>query len=228
MSLTITINDINNLTDTERAVLRYVLDGVPLTDELCEHQPPAKEYPTVPESLRAPIVTVAPPPVPVEPEEVCSPHTTVVAAPPAPPAPASAELDSAGLPWDKRIHSSSKAKIADGTWRKLRGVDNTLVGTVEAELRMVQAIPVSTAALTPEVQDAPPTPVAPLPPVPQAPVTFADLMKHITPMLVSGKLPQDKVMAIAAEFGLPHLAALGARPDLVAAVKARIDAEVGV
>jgi hypothetical protein len=145
-------------------------------------------------------------------------------------------LDSAGLPWDKRIHSSSKAKVADGTWRKLRGVDEALVVTVEAELRAVQAIPVAPslpsfseridsfiANYTAAVEHMLPTP---LPPVPQAPVTFADLMKHITPMLVSGKLPQGKVMAIAAEFGLPHLAALGARPDLVAAVKARIDAEV--
>jgi hypothetical protein len=63
--------------------------------------------------------------------------------------------------------------------------------------------------------------------VPPAPLTFADLMKHVTPMLVSGKLPQDTLLAVTAEFGLPHLAALGARPDLVEAVRARIDEVVG-
>lgn len=33
------------------------------------------------------------------------------------------ELDSAGLPWDSRIHSSNKTKLANGTWRPKKGVD---------------------------------------------------------------------------------------------------------
>lgn len=44
-------------------------------------------------------------------------------------------VDAAGLPWDERIHASSKALIADGTWRKKRGVADDLVAQVEAELR---------------------------------------------------------------------------------------------
>jgi len=43
--------------------------------------------------------------------------------------------DSAGLPWDDRVHSSSKALNADGTWRKRRGVTDETVAAVEAELR---------------------------------------------------------------------------------------------
>ena len=35
--------------------------------------------------------------------------------PPAPPAPG-VDVDSTGLPWDPRIHSGGKAKIAAGTW----------------------------------------------------------------------------------------------------------------
>lgn len=232
------------------------------------------------------------------------------------PIPASAELDSDGLPWDKRIHSSSRNKLQDGTWRKLKGVDKDLVVAVEAELRAVQALPVPQTHGSPELDaDAekleatagagaagptladvlvafavlpvpvapvveaviavpspdpdnrreageavasvpvPPAPIVPAstiaemqaalaaaeqhgvhggegatnpaPVSPAAPLTFAEMMKSVTPMLVSGKLSQDKMIAIAAEFGLPHMAALGARPDLVAAVKARIDAEVG-
>ena len=44
-------------------------------------------------------------------------------------------VDSAGLPWDERIHARTKAIVNDGTWRKRRGVDDNLVRQVEAELR---------------------------------------------------------------------------------------------
>lgn len=45
-------------------------------------------------------------------------------------------VDTAMLPWDERIHSKNKALNADGTWRKRRGVDGTLIATVEAELKL--------------------------------------------------------------------------------------------
>lgn len=66
-------------------------------------------------------------------------------APPAPPAPEpivyGANLDSKGLPWDERIHASSKAKVADGSWRQKRNVDPSLVTAVEAELKALMGIP---------------------------------------------------------------------------------------
>ena len=43
--------------------------------------------------------------------------------------------DSAGIPWDARIHSTKKAINADGTWRKRRGVTDAEVAAVETELR---------------------------------------------------------------------------------------------
>lgn len=45
------------------------------------------------------------------------------------------EFDSAGLPWDERIHAPSKATNKDGTWRARRGIDPAIVIAVEAELR---------------------------------------------------------------------------------------------
>ena len=51
------------------------------------------------------------------------------------PAPAAAAVDAKGLPWDERIHASSRAKIADGSWRMKRGVQSHVVEAVEAELR---------------------------------------------------------------------------------------------
>lgn len=49
----------------------------------------------------------------------------------APPQPAG--VDSEGYPWDERIHASSRNTVADGTWRKKRGVDDALVASVRAE-----------------------------------------------------------------------------------------------
>lgn len=53
----------------------------------------------------------------------------------APPA-AGAEVDAAGMPWDERIHSSSKEKVVKGnTWKYKRGVADALKLQVEAEHR---------------------------------------------------------------------------------------------
>lgn len=53
------------------------------------------------------------------------------------------ELDSEGLPWDKRIHASTKTKIASGTWKLARGVDASVVEAVKAELRGLMSVPVT-------------------------------------------------------------------------------------
>lgn len=45
-----------------------------------------------------------------------------------------AELDINGLPWDDRIHSSSKNKNADGSWRGRKGVAPPIIAKVKAEL----------------------------------------------------------------------------------------------
>lgn len=46
------------------------------------------------------------------------------------------ELDSRGLPWDGRIHASTKSKKKDGAWTALRGLnDEAKVKQIEAELR---------------------------------------------------------------------------------------------
>lgn len=45
-------------------------------------------------------------------------------------------VDAAGLPWDERIHVSTKTKKkGDGCWKRIPGVDPKLVESVEAELR---------------------------------------------------------------------------------------------
>ena len=49
-------------------------------------------------------------------------------------------VDSRGLPWDSRIHSSNKEQGKDGVWRRRRGVDPELEKQVEAELFAVKGV----------------------------------------------------------------------------------------
>ena len=67
-------------------------------------------------------------------------------------APASAlvsEVDTAGIPWDGRIHASTKNKTQQGVWKRKRGVDPALVETVTAKL--AQPAPAPVAQPTPAV-----------------------------------------------------------------------------
>lgn len=47
------------------------------------------------------------------------------------------EFDKRGMPWDERIHASSKSINADGTWRNKRGIDKETLEAVEKELLSV-------------------------------------------------------------------------------------------
>ncbi len=60
---------------------------------------------------------------------------------------AGVEVDSQGLPYDARIHSSSRERIKDGTWKLKRGTDPALVESVRAEYKAVMAIPAPTPIL---------------------------------------------------------------------------------
>lgn len=111
------------------------------------------------------------------------------------------EVDSAGMPWDHRIHASSRAKVADGTWRQRRNLDPNVLAQVQAEMLQVMGLPVPAQAAavgsighgaseatgyiaepaehTPEqafidaVIPPPPPPFAPSAVVPAAPVAIA-------------------------------------------------------
>lgn len=56
------------------------------------------------------------------------------------------ELDAAGMPWDERIHSSTRSKLQNGNWKLKRGVDPDLVATVTH----AQSVPTPTPEPTEE------------------------------------------------------------------------------
>lgn len=86
------------------------------------------------------------------------------------------ELDSAGLPWDERIHAGTKRQNADGSWTLKKGVDKELVAQVIEELKGAPAT--TTAPTTPVKPVTPVTPAAPATPVkPVTPATPAAPVK---------------------------------------------------
>lgn len=76
---------------------------------------------------------------------------------------AAGDVDSKGTPWDARIHSESKATVADGSWRKRRGVSDELFAEVMAELADAAPPP------PPADEDVPLAPSDDSVPVPPAP-----------------------------------------------------------
>lgn len=156
------------------------------------------------------------------------PAASAVPSPPpaaATPAPAAA-VDAKGLPWDERIHASSRAKIADGSWRMKRGVQSHVVEAVEAELRAqmgfvgqsgstvaFDAAPADGASVPPPPAAPAPAP-APLPPGPPA-LTFGIVASRIGKAVTAGTLSGNVLSVKLAELGFPDgLHTVNARPDM--------------
>ena len=177
--------------------------------------------------VTGPLAPPAPPAAGAVPSATAPEATTgssaAPAAPPVPPAPPAAatqppapvgEVDKNGLPWDERIHSGSRAKVADGGWRMKRGVDATKVAEVEAELRgqAVAAPPPPPPAANPLDNLKPEA--APLPPAAPA-LTFGMVAKRVTAKLTLGELTTAELTKRLAELGFPDgLHTINARPDM--------------
>lgn len=145
-----------------------------------------------------------------------------------------AEVDSAGLPWDSRIHSESKAKVADGTWRKRRGADPAIVAQVENELRQLMSIPTVSAAqallaspfiksIVIPTQATAPIPAAPAP-IPAQYTDYISMIGRASAAIQVGKITPADTNAIVNKHGVAALPLLANRLDLVPAIAAEIDA----
>lgn len=142
--------------------------------------------------------------------------------------PGTVERDSTGLPWDARIHASTKTKVASGAWTAKRNVDPAFKAQVEADLRGLPA----PAAAAPAVPVAPPTaPLAPAPvDMPQAPAarTFAQYMAEIGGMFSARPVDAHNAMTAAlAPHGMQHVGQLAGKPELIDAVDAAFKAALG-
>lgn len=170
---------------------------------------------TLPTAPAGPTIGIVEPPVGYT--LPAPPPAHVATAPTAPAAPQTvanggATHDASGLPYDGRIHSSTRAFTADGMWRKRRGVDDVTMGEVERQLRAatvyVPPAPVAAAAaLVPMppgvVTVAADVPVPPAPPVaPVAPLGFGDLAVKFGDAMVSRALTQQHIAAACRAAGL--------------------------
>ena len=120
------------------------------------------------------------------------------------------------VPWDVRIHGSSKEKLAKKPfgWKMKRNVDPLLVAGVEFELRAAMAAGGNVATVAAEPSPAA-APASPAPAYPTSAITtFPALMSAIT----AAKLDTPMVLAVVNACGLPSVALLASRPDLVPAV----------
>lgn len=200
------------------------------SEDNAERGGPIYATPPVNTPAGAPGVTTATPPRATTPPPAAPPATSGVGV----------ALDAMGLPWDPRIHAKTKNTLANGQWRRKRGVDLVLVAQVEAELHATMAAPAAPPVappVTPPV--APPTPpaaaspvappaaappVAPgigVPPVPPAPPVTSGPptnMRELVTRITAEGIPQETVIAACSQVGVATLPLLGAKPGLIPTV----------
>lgn len=174
-------------------------------------------FPTAPAAPQASVPPAPPvpsPPVPAAPPPAPAPTANAAPMPPA------GDVDSTGLPWDERIHASTKTMNADGTWRQRRGLnDPGLVKRVEAELRVMQAVithptnplpgqdaTLDAAVATAVAGNVPPAPIAAtvvVPPPPVTPVTPVAVPAPPVPAGASSVTMTAEVAAVVGSTGAP-------------------------
>lgn len=168
----------------------------------------------------------------VEDEEEAEEYAADLPTPPAVQFQTGAEVDKMGHAWDHRIHSATKSKIADGTWKLKRGVDPETVAACRAEFEQAAAIPPGpiSAPLTPPAVAVDPIPSQPIPPAIAAPVVapvetgaakptnpavlFSTTLQMYAKAVQAGKIADGSGDTWAKQVGLPSLASLITRPDL--------------
>lgn len=135
------------------------------------------------------------------------------------------DVDADNLPWDERIHASTKTKNKDGTWRALRGVDPDILARVTAELKGVMGAKVEPTGDAPA---APPIP--PAPPAPEIPLATNDEYSQLVDLIAShkGGLTPEWVNRVVAYCGAPGgtLQSIANNPELVTAVHTYIKENV--
>lgn len=115
------------------------------------------------------------------------------------------EIDSEGVPWDRRLHADSKAKNVAGAWRKRRGrYADKNADAVRAAMAAPAAIP------SPDGHT----------------MDLADLMDRVSGPLSEGRLVMSQVFDAIHEVGLKSVSDLETRPDLTPQVWATIEGKI--
>lgn len=225
------VNELEVLQHDHESTLPVAAFGQPVVDEAAAAfgVPPAPLGVSVPLAVSTPAIAagsiVAPPP-----PANTAPITTT---PGVASSVAGVDLDAKGMPWDNRIHAESKGKIADGTWRKKRNLDPTLLATVEAELRQLMGASVAaplaptTAPIAPTPPLAPAAPVtANLPTASVSPVVTAPPAPAVAPAAPAGEVPADARAQFVALVGRASAAIQGQKVTQAEVNQCCVDAGV--
>ena len=102
------------------------------------------------------------------------------------------EVDAKGTPWLEAVHAGTKTKNQDGTWKKKRGVDETVLAEAEAEARGEVAMvpPTATPAEMPLGEPMQPT------------VSIDDVHGKWAECMQAGKVTVEGAMAMYADIGV--------------------------
>jgi hypothetical protein len=155
-------------------------------------------------------------------------------------------LDAEGLPWDERIHSSSKKKTAKGVWAAVRNgpkgealaaIKDELRGVTQAEMPLPTPTPVMAPLPVPMPVAAAPV-MAPLPvpmpvpmPVAAAPAAteewdFAKLMAHIGPKMgMGGVIDPTYLAAVCQHYGIGSITDSATKPEVISQLVAQFQAD---
>lgn len=116
------------------------------------------------------------------------------------------ELDARGIPWDERIHASTKGINKDGTWRYKRGVQESLINKIEAEHQH----PTPTTLIPETLRNGPQAAAEP--------VTYEQVVAKMTEALESGAMQPGDMSAFYDRVGVSNAMELvGNQPALDAA-----------
>lgn len=144
------------------------------------------------------------------------------------------ELDASGRPWDERIHAGSRAKVADDTWKRRRGITDELYNQVMAEIVPAGKPPaftdteiaetdamVAATSGTPDDKAAAAafggaaTPAQTEQPAPTGEITWAEFLHRLVAKQKTGTLDIAKQNELLAANGIAATPLLVSRPDLL-------------
>lgn len=141
--------------------------------------------------------------------------------------------DITGRPWDERIDSGGRTLLANGAWKKKRGVDDTAYAAVVAQITPVSTgSPAAQEGQMPAFDDIPdggaqaaPGATQTIPPPPALSMSFAEFMTWYTGPEANGKYTPEQLTQACNASGIPDLAQLGipTNAHLVLAVKLTLE-----
>lgn len=143
-------------------------------------------------------------------------------------------IDSAGVPWCQDIHQKSRGKMANGTFKKKKGLDKAFYDASIIELKRAIGGDVETAASVETVAPDPATTAAPDPvtnpaAAAGAPVhTYEQLFARFQKAVTEQRTVPTKLNEICVSLGLANATLITTQPEMVDEIWTILDTELGV